>query len=141
MSLDYPEGEPMLMIGEDLDVTNYLVCGGLNVTESPVYDNDEFVNVLGETRRTQTGIKIALSASLCMIPAEDAETIAEALSRQDENGRISITYAAPVQHEDVKFDPPEVRSVLRFEENGDGGSVPYYDISFSTSGTVPLDGL
>lgn len=156
MSLnDYPNRSARLSIGADYDendygqsvvtdpesgtdVTNYLINGGLTVDEEPAYQDEGFVNVLGELRRTLIGRSIKISASLNMVPADDAETIIGILSDE----KVGIVCAAPIQRA-VVCTAPTVSSVLVLEdsiaEDTDGGL--WYNITFDAGGIIPLDGL
>lgn len=115
------------------DITDYLTNGGLSVTESAVYSDGEFVNVLGETRRTLTGTSVRISASLSMVPVEDAADIVDILSRE----KVGIICCSPVKR-GVPCGRPDVTSVLMAE---DTAGLLYYNISFTASGIIPLDGL
>ena len=123
--------DTILQIG-NTDVTAWIVSDNLKIEESAVYDDNTFVNVYGEERRTFSGTEINLSVDLTGVPESTASTILEAC----DNETVTIEYNAPLSRS-VDFPRPKTTATLSYEETAQR----VYDIHIDASVKVPLDGL
>lgn len=119
--------DTILKVG-NVDMTEYVICEAVDVTETPVY-SDSFTAVTGEERKTCIGVKVDLSAEFSVLD----EALAAALKNACANEKVTVTYKCP-EETVTEFDRPSFRCTPVFTD----GVTDYYNISLSM--TCPLKG-